>query len=100
MCGSLEDADPRTPSSSRFFGVPRGTSGFQVSVFLGSTRVCKGLWFFGFRNFGVRMETTAQSEMGAITRLVLKHARDAFVSPASIESEWRALGFTAATEFE
>jgi N-dimethylarginine dimethylaminohydrolase len=46
------------------------------------------------------METTAQSEIGAITRLVLKHARDAFVSPAAIESEWRALGFTAAPDFE
>lgn len=42
---------------------------------------------------------TAQSETGAITRLVLKHARDAFGDPATIAAEWQALHFTAAPDF-
>src|SRR6188768_644600 len=42
---------------------------------------------------------TAQSEMGALTRLLVKHARDAFQEPESIEAEWRALNFTAAPDF-
>ena len=46
------------------------------------------------------MPTTAQSEIGTITRLVLKHARDAFVGPEAIAAEWRALGFTAAPDYE
>jgi N-dimethylarginine dimethylaminohydrolase len=46
------------------------------------------------------MTTTSQSEVGTITRLVLKHARDAFVSPEAIAAEWHALGFTAAPDFE
>jgi N-dimethylarginine dimethylaminohydrolase len=43
---------------------------------------------------------TAQSETGAITRLVLKHARDAFVSQAAIDAQWRALNFTAPPDFD
>src|SRR5688572_19783060 len=46
------------------------------------------------------MKTTAQSEVGPIARLVLKHARDAFVSREAIALEWRALGFTAPPDFE
>jgi len=42
---------------------------------------------------------TAQSETGAITRLVLKHARDAFGDPATIAAEWKVLNFTAAPDF-
>ena len=42
---------------------------------------------------------TAQSEVGAISRLVLKHARDAFQGPEAIAAEWRALNFTAAPDF-
>ena len=42
---------------------------------------------------------TAQSETGTITRLVLKHARDAFVSQAAIDAQWRALNFTAPPDF-
>jgi N-dimethylarginine dimethylaminohydrolase len=42
---------------------------------------------------------TAQSETGTITSLVLKHARDAFVSQAVIDAQWRALGFTAPPDF-
>lgn len=41
---------------------------------------------------------TAQSEVGAITRLIVKHARDAFQRPDVIATEWRALNFTAAPD--
>ena len=46
------------------------------------------------------MQTSSHSEVGTITRLVLKHARDAFVSQEAIADEWQALGFTAAPDFE
>lgn len=42
---------------------------------------------------------TRQSEVGAITRLIVKHACDAFRGPAAIETEWQALHFTAAPDF-
>jgi N-dimethylarginine dimethylaminohydrolase len=42
---------------------------------------------------------TTQSEVGAISRLVLKHVRDAFQGPEAIAAEWRALNFTAAPDF-
>jgi N-dimethylarginine dimethylaminohydrolase len=38
---------------------------------------------------------TAQSEVGAISRLLLKHPRDAFRDAASIAQQWRTLNFTA-----
>jgi len=38
---------------------------------------------------------TAQSEVGAISRMLLKHPRAAFGDTASIERQWRALNFTA-----
>ncbi len=41
------------------------------------------------------MTTTAQSEYGALRRLVLKHPRDAFGDRARISREWRPLNFTA-----
>jgi N-dimethylarginine dimethylaminohydrolase len=41
----------------------------------------------------------ALSEVGRITSLVVKHARDAFVSQTAIDAEWRALGFTAPPQF-
>jgi N-dimethylarginine dimethylaminohydrolase len=44
--------------------------------------------------------TTAQSEVGTITRLVLKHPRDAFGSPEAIADEWQALNFTAPPDFQ
>ena len=37
----------------------------------------------------------ALNETGPLTRVVMKHARDAFVHQAVIEQEWRRLGFTA-----
>ncbi len=46
------------------------------------------------------MKETAQSEIGTLSHLVLKHARDAFGSPQTIAEEWRALNFTSAPDFE
>jgi N-dimethylarginine dimethylaminohydrolase len=42
---------------------------------------------------------TAQSEVGALTGLVVKHPRDAFRDAAAIADQWRALGFTAPPDF-
>jgi N-dimethylarginine dimethylaminohydrolase len=40
------------------------------------------------------------SEVGRISTLVLKHARDAFRGQDTIDGEWMALNFTAPPEFE
>jgi N-dimethylarginine dimethylaminohydrolase len=45
------------------------------------------------------MDTT-QSEIGSISRLVVKHARDAFRNPQAIAEEWRALNFISAPDFQ
>ena len=42
---------------------------------------------------------TSQSEVGTIRRVVIKHARDAFVSDAAISAQWRDLNFTAPPNF-
>lgn len=42
---------------------------------------------------------TAQSEVGRLARVAMKHPRDAFRSQAAIDSEWRALGFVAPPDF-
>ncbi len=42
---------------------------------------------------------SSQSEFKSITRLLVKHARDAFQSAELIASEWQALNFTAAPDF-
>ena len=42
---------------------------------------------------------TSQSEVGTITRLVARHARDAFQSPEVIAAEWQSLNFIAAPDF-
>ena len=42
----------------------------------------------------------SQSEVGTITRLVMKHAQDAFQGPENIAAEWQGLNFTAAPDFE
>ena len=42
---------------------------------------------------------TTQSEVGTITRLLVKHARDAFQGPETIAAEWRELNFSAAPNF-
>ena len=39
------------------------------------------------------------SEVDRITRLVVKHARDAFGGPEVIDSQWRDLGFTGPPDF-
>lgn len=46
------------------------------------------------------MTTTAHSETGRLTRIVLKHARDAFRDRAAIGAEWRDLNFTAPPDFD
>jgi N-dimethylarginine dimethylaminohydrolase len=44
------------------------------------------------------VSTTAQSEVGAIQRLVVKHAGDAFVSQELIAGQWGSLGYRAAPD--
>jgi len=39
------------------------------------------------------MRQTAQSEVGELRSLVLRHARDAFVSDVVIDRDWQALGY-------
>ena len=46
------------------------------------------------------MRQTAQSEVGELRSLVLKHARDAFVSDVVIERDWRALGYGSRPDLE
>jgi N-dimethylarginine dimethylaminohydrolase len=43
---------------------------------------------------------TAGADVGRLTRVVVKHARDAFVSAEQIEREWRELNFTAQPAFD
>ncbi len=43
--------------------------------------------------------TEVLSEHGRLTRVLLKHARDAFVSDAAISSEWKGLKFSAPPDF-
>jgi N-dimethylarginine dimethylaminohydrolase len=43
--------------------------------------------------------TTAGAEFGHLTRVVIKHARDAFASDAVISRDWRDLNFTEAPDF-
>lgn len=42
---------------------------------------------------------TFQSDVGPLRRVLLKHARDAFVGPASIEAQWGALNYLAAPDY-
>ncbi len=44
------------------------------------------------------MKETAQSETGAITRLLLKHPREAFRDAATIAQQWRPLNFASAPD--
>jgi N-dimethylarginine dimethylaminohydrolase len=43
---------------------------------------------------------TAQSEVGTISRLLVKHAREAFGSREAIAEEWQALNYTAVPDFD
>lgn len=40
------------------------------------------------------------SEVGTLSRVVLKHARAAFVNRAEVAAQWRALNFTAEPDFD
>jgi N-dimethylarginine dimethylaminohydrolase len=40
-----------------------------------------------------------QSDVGRLVRVAMKHPRDAFVSQATIDAQWKALGFVAAPDF-
>lgn len=44
------------------------------------------------------MSETAQSEIGTIARILLKHPREAFRDARTIERQWRELNFTAAPD--
>ncbi|MCH7562794.1 MAG: hypothetical protein IH968_03120 [Gemmatimonadetes bacterium] len=46
------------------------------------------------------MTRTFQSEVGALRRVVVKHARDAFVDPPNIERGWEDLGFLRPPDYE
>jgi N-dimethylarginine dimethylaminohydrolase len=39
------------------------------------------------------------SEVGRLTRVVVKHARDAFGDQGTIDAQWKALGFTARPDY-
>ncbi len=47
---------------------------------------------------GSKVSETAQSETGAITRILLKHPREAFRGAGTISQQWRALNFTSAPD--
>ncbi|MEQ1758288.1 MAG: arginine deiminase family protein [Vicinamibacterales bacterium] len=42
---------------------------------------------------------TAQSDVGRLVRVAMKHPRDAFVSQASIDSQWKSLNYHAPPHF-
>ncbi len=44
------------------------------------------------------MSSVTLSEVGQLTHVVLKHPRDAFISQAIIDAQWRELNFTAAPD--
>ena len=46
------------------------------------------------------MIVSAHSESGTLTRVVLKHARDAFGSQQALARQWRELNFTSQPDFE
>lgn len=43
--------------------------------------------------------TTLQSDVGRLSRVLLKHARDAFVGEESVEVQWRGLHYLARPDF-
>ena len=45
------------------------------------------------------MPTTVQSDIGPIGRLMIKHARDAFVSQAEIDRQWEPLNYLGRPDF-
>lgn len=45
------------------------------------------------------MRLTAQSDVGHLVRVAMKHPREAFISQASIDAQWKDLNFSAAPDF-
>ncbi len=45
------------------------------------------------------MPTTVQSDIGPISRLMIKHARDAFVSQAEVDRQWEPLNYLGRPDF-
>lgn len=43
---------------------------------------------------------TYQSDVGTLRRVLLKHARDAFVSPERVAAQWSALNYLGAPDFD
>lgn len=43
---------------------------------------------------------TLQSEVAPLRRVLLKHARDAFVDPARVDEQWTSLNYTSAPDYE
>jgi N-dimethylarginine dimethylaminohydrolase len=41
-----------------------------------------------------------QSDTGRVARVMMKHARDAFVGPGSIEAQWRDLGYLGPPDYQ
>jgi len=39
------------------------------------------------------MRTTAQSDVGKLRKLIVKHVRDAFVDDATIDGQWQRLNY-------
>jgi N-dimethylarginine dimethylaminohydrolase len=48
----------------------------------------------------MEMTSTAFNEYGRLTRVAVKHARDAFVSQEQLSQQWQAHGFTARPDFD
>jgi N-dimethylarginine dimethylaminohydrolase len=48
----------------------------------------------------MKKSRSGQSEVEAIKRLIVKHARDAFQNRETIAAEWQALNFTAPPDFQ
>ena len=45
------------------------------------------------------MPTTVQSDIGPTVRLVIKHAKDAFVSQEAVDRQWQALNYADVADF-
>lgn len=47
----------------------------------------------------MEVAATPQSDIGRLVRVAMKHPRDAFVSQASIDAQWKDLGYSSAPDF-
>ena len=48
----------------------------------------------------MREASTAQSEVGALTRVVLQHARDAFIDQKRVDAQWTDLGYAGRPDYD